>query len=124
MDEPAVDINAPDIAAQVERLSPAEIDKLPFGVILLDREFMVLIYNATEARESGYRNSARGLNFFSVAQYPSAEQFRVGVTAALEAGPVDLEFAWKGDYSDPNRELRIRAMSARNGGIWMFVERD
>jgi hypothetical protein len=43
---------------------------------------------------------------------------------ALEEGPVDLEFGWKGDFSDPKRDLRIRVQSSRQGGIWILVERD
>ena len=43
---------------------------------------------------------------------------------ASEAGPVDLEFGWPGDYGDPDRELRIRVQSARPGGFWIFIERD
>ncbi len=42
----------------------------------------------------------------------------------MDKGPVDLEIGWPGDYGDPSRELRIRVQSARNGGLWLFMERD
>jgi hypothetical protein len=42
----------------------------------------------------------------------------------MENTPVDLELAWFGDPNDPKREMRIRVQSARDGGVWMFIERD
>ena len=42
----------------------------------------------------------------------------------MEAGPVNLEMGWPGDFGDPTRELRIRVQSSRNGGVWLFIERD
>ena len=42
----------------------------------------------------------------------------------VDKGPVDLEIGWPGDYGDPSRELRIRVQSSRNGGLWLFIERD
>jgi hypothetical protein len=35
-----------------------------------------------------------------------------------------VEIGWPGDYGDPGRELRIRVQSSRNGGLWLFIERD
>jgi len=42
----------------------------------------------------------------------------------MEAGPLDLEFAWPDDFADPNHELHIRIQSSRSGGMWLFIERD
>lgn len=119
-----IDFNAPDLAARIERLSQYELDRLPFGVVLLDREGTVLFYSATEARQSGYSGSPIGLNFFTISRCAGREDFRGRITRAIETGPVDLEFGWPGDYADPARELRIRVQSARQGGFWICIERD
>jgi photoactive yellow protein len=119
-----VDFNAPDIAARIEKLSQNELDNLSFGVILLDHQGTVMFYSATEARQSGYGGSPVGQNFFEVSRCAGRDDFRGEIMRASEAGPVDLEFGWPGDYGDPDRELRIRVQSARPGGFWIFIERD
>jgi photoactive yellow protein len=124
MATPAIDFDAPDIAAHIEQLSQYELDKLPFGVILLDRAGVVLFYSETEARQSGYGKVPLGQNLFDISCCMNGDDFRGRVTRAMEAGPVDLEIGWPGDFADPTRELRIRVQSSRKGGVWMFIERD
>jgi len=119
-----VDFNAADLAARIEALTQHELDNLPFGVILLDRDGTVLFYSATEARLSGYGMTPLGKNFFEVGRNPAIGDLRNRIMAAMEAGPVDLEFGWTGDLANPQRDLRIRVQSARRGGVWMFIERD
>ena len=112
-----IDFNAPNLGKRIEALNQYEIDQLPFGVILLNREGTVLYYSATEARLSGYGESPVGRNMFEISACMGSDNFR-------EQGPVDLEFGWPGDFGDPKRELRIRVQSSRSGGVWMFIERD
>ena len=119
-----IDFDAPDLAGKIEQLSRPELDVLPFGVILLDREGTVLFYSATEARLSGYGAAPMGQNFFAVSRCMNSDDFRGRIMRALESGPVDLEFGWPGDYADATRELRIRVQSSRAGGFWIFIERD
>ena len=119
-----VDFNATDLAARIEALTQHEIDNLPFGVILLDRQGIVQFYSETEARQSGYGEIPLGKNLFAISTCLGSDAFRGRIERALEQGPVDLEIGWPGDYGEPRRELRIRVQSARNGGIWLFIERD
>ena len=119
-----VDFEAPDLAARIEQLSQYELDHLPFGVILLDAEGIVLFYSETEARQSGYGSRPIGLNFFEISRCAGKNDFHVRIVRAQEAGRVDLEFALPGDYDDPTREVRVRVQSARKGGVWMFMQRD
>ena len=121
---PDIDFNAPNLGARIETLNEYEIDQLPFGVILLNREGTVLYYSATEARLSGYGKSPVGQNMFEISACMGSDSFRGRVTRAMEQGPVDLEFGWPGDFGNPDRELRIRVQSSRSGGVWMFIERD
>jgi photoactive yellow protein len=123
---PAVFVNfdAPDLAAQIEKLSAGEVDQLQFGVVRLDRDGIVDLYSATEARLSGYGTSPLGQNFFEISRCAGRGDFQARVVKAQEEGPVDLEFAFPGDYANPTRELRVRVQSARNGGVWLFMERD
>lgn len=120
----AIDFDAPDLAALIEQSSQFDLDRLAFGVILLDREGKVLFYSAAEARLSGYGDNPIGQNLFAISKCFASDDFRGRLARAMEQGPVDFEFGWLGDFSDPRRELRIRVLSARNGGLWMFIERD
>ena len=119
-----IDFDAPDLAVRIERLSQHELHNLPFGVILLDREGTVLFYSATEARLSGYGENPLGKNLFKISSCMGSDDFRGRLQRASEAAPLDLELAWPGDYADPTRQLRIRVQSSRNGGMWLFIERD
>jgi photoactive yellow protein len=119
-----VDFNAPDLARRIEQLSQSELDRLPFGVILLDRQGTVLFYSQTEARQSGYGKLPLGQNFFALSRCMAGDDFHGRITRAMETGPVDLEFGWAGDFADPKRDLRIRVQSARQGGVWILIERD
>lgn len=124
MPDAKVNYEAPDLAARIERLSQYELDHLPFGVVRLDFDGSVRFYSATEARLSAYGAVKVGDNFFAVSQCVGKDDFQERIKQAHESGPVDLEFAFPGDHGDPNRGLRIRVQSARQGGVWIFVERD
>ena len=94
-----IDFNAPNLGKRIETLNQYEIDQLPFGVILLNRRGTVLYYSATEARLSGYGESPVGRNMFEISACMGSDNFRGRVTrAAMEQGPVDLEFGWPGDF--------------------------
>ena len=129
MAKASIDFNAPDIAALAEEARQSDLDILPFGVIKLDRQGIVRFYSQAEARLSGYNVSPLGRNLFDISQCASREDLRARIMGAMESGamentPVDLELAWFGDPNDPKREMRIRVQSARDGGVWMFIERD
>jgi photoactive yellow protein len=122
---PTVNFDAPDLARRIEQLSQSELDQLPFGVILLDPKGTVLFYSQTEARQSGYGKLPLGQNLFELSRCLGSDDFRGRIMRAQEeAGPVDLEFGWSGDFADPTRDLRIRVQSAARGGVWIMVERD
>ena len=124
MPDVTVDFEAPYLAARIERLSQSQIHQLSFGAILLDAEGVVLFYSAAERRLSGYPGEAVGRNFFEIARCFGKVDLRAQIMRALEEGRVDLEFALAGDYDDATREMRARVQSARQGGVWLFLQRD
>jgi photoactive yellow protein len=124
MAKASIDFNAADIAAQAEAAHQSDLDALPYGVIKLDRQGIVKFYSATEARLSGYTVVPLGQNLFDISQSLNREDLRARIMGAMENPPADLELAWVGDLANPMRELRIRVQSARDGGVWMFIERD
>ncbi len=117
----AVEFEAADLVARVEKLTQAELDALPFGAVEMDREGKVFSYNKSQERIAGYTVPIGG-NLFEVSRSPSKDELKARIKRAVEEGPVDLDFAWIGGSS--HREVRLRILSSRRGGVWMFVEAD
>jgi photoactive yellow protein len=123
---PLPDFDEPRLADAVERLPTEAIDRLPFGAIRLDASGVVRFYSRAEARLSGYgTRKALGLHFFTqMAPCMDNPEFRGRIERALAAGTLDIELNWYGDFSDPDRELRVRIQSAAGGGAWIFMKRE
>jgi photoactive yellow protein len=121
-----VDFDSPDLVSQVEKLRPEQIDALPYGTIRLDPELRVTFYSQAEAELSGYADRpAIGRIFFSeIAPCMNNADFLGRIETARARGKLDLEFAWIGDFSDPDRELQVRVLSGTDGGVWLFLKRE
>ena len=117
--------DAPDLRQLVEAMTPDAIDALPFGTIRTDANGTITQYSRTEARLSGYDGTRPiGLNFFTaVAPCTDTPEFRGRIERARQAGLLDIEFGHTGDFSDPQRTLRVRVLSAADGGCWIFLQR-
>lgn len=117
--QPAFD--APNLAAALDAMSVEAIDELPFGVIGLDPHDKVRTYNRTEARLSGYKSRpAVGRTFFvDVAPCMNNGYFKGRIDQARQRGTLDVRFSFIGDFNDRQRELIVRALAAKDGGIWI-----
>lgn len=120
------------LAHDIEELTAAEIDALPYGVIRLDDEGRVLFYSKAEGRLSGYgRRPALGRLFFEeIAPCMNTAEFQGRIATARALGQIDIEFGWFGDFDDPERHIRVRIVSAtqtsatQGGGYWMALSRE
>ncbi len=114
-----------DARDQLEGLDPAGLDRLPFGVVRLSARGEVVSFNAREAAESGVRaRPVAGVDFFlQVAPCMNTPSFRGRIEAAAAAGDLDLELGHTGDLRDPHRFIRVRVLSARDGGYWLLMDR-
>lgn len=110
-----------DLALRLDAMTDEERHGLPFGVIGLDREGRVRFYSRTEAAQSGYGSRPiHGLEFFlQVAPCMNTPEVRGRMQRGLDSGQLDLELGHTGDFADARRLLRIRAMSAAGGGLWL-----
>lgn len=115
----------PQIVASVERLSPAELDTLPFGVIKLDSSGKVSSFSQAEAAQSGYgARPAIGKNFFTdLAPCMGTPEFLSRVAQAHAERTLDVLFEHVGDFEDATRVLRIRVKAASDGGTWILIQR-
>jgi photoactive yellow protein len=121
-----LDFNRPDLAKQIEKLPVGELDQLPYGVIKLDADGVTRVFNATEARMSGFKSRpALGLEFFlKVAPCMGTPEFRGRIEQARQTGNIDIEMGWVGDFDDMDREMQVRIQSASDNGIWIFIYRE
>ena len=122
---PGITFEDPDIAASIERLAPAELDALPFGVIKLDASRRVTFFSRTEAELSGYGDRpAIGKNFFmDLAPCMGTPEFLSRFERAHAERTLDVLFEHVGDFKDATRVLRVRIQAASDGGTWIFLKR-
>jgi photoactive yellow protein len=120
-----ITFDAPELARVIEQLPVDAINRLPFGAIKLNSAGVVQFYSAREAELSGRGNRpVIGMEFFTrIAPCMNTPKFREPIEAAIARGKLDIEFTHIGDFSDRDRELAIRAQSASDGGIWLFLQR-
>jgi photoactive yellow protein len=118
-------VDAQGLLAEVERLSPEALDTLPFGVVRLDEEGKVSYFSRAEAEQSGYGDRrAIGRDFFTqMAPCLGTPELLGRIESARRAGTLDILFEQVGDFGDPERELRVRVLSASGGGLWVFLQR-
>lgn len=111
------------LAQEMERLAPEEIDRLPFGVIGLDPQGTIRLYNRTEAETFGVGNRpVIGKTFYSdVAPCMNNAYFKGLIDKARAAGKLDLQFTFIGSYVNARQELKVRVQSASDGGTWIFI---
>ena len=110
------DFGASRLAQAVERLTPEQVDALPFGAIRLDAEWRVTSYNATERRLSGLRREAIGRPVFvEIAPCMDNADFRGRIERAMEAGRLDIAFGYVADLPSGARRVagRARAIGVR-----------
>ena len=119
MSAPAFDtVSAPDL----EGLTPEQLDELPFGTIQLDRDDVVIAYNAAESRLAK-RSSQQtlGKHFFDeVAPCTNESGFR-GLMDSLDERnrSATTDFVFRFSWG-PER-VRVRFLLSSDGTRWVFV---
>ncbi|NBC23343.1 MAG: PAS domain-containing protein, partial [Gammaproteobacteria bacterium] len=109
---------------EIEALAPDNLDRLPVGVIRLDREGRVLSYNAVESHYSGLKPATViGRDFFrEIAPCTAGSVFERTFREGMAAGKLDalLEYV----FAFPGRPMRV-AVQMRSGRdpdtAWIFV---
>jgi photoactive yellow protein len=115
----------PDLAARVEAMNAEQINALPFGAIRIDADGVVRHYSAREAELSGFgERTAIGRDFFTrMAPCMDSPMVRGRIEKALAERTLDIRISHVGDFTDRQRLLELRAVSATSGGFWLFLRR-
>jgi photoactive yellow protein len=117
---------SPNIAREVEKLSSAELDSLAFGVIGLDANDVVRVFNQAEQVNSGFghRTTLGKLFFVDIAPCMDNGYFKGRIDRARKTGALDISFTFVGDFEDRDRELAVRVQATSDGGVWIFHKRN
>lgn len=108
---------------ELDGLSLAQLDQLPFGVIRVDAAGRIDVYNAAESRLSG-RNPARviGRNFFTdVAPCTHLPAFHGRFLEGQRRGDLDEVFGFTFGFEQPQRVVVRMRQSAVADRYWIVV---
>ena len=109
---------------QAVGLSAADLDRLPFGTIQLDREGTVLSYNRAEAELTG-RDPRRvvGRNFFEqVAPCTNVREFAGRFREGVAKGELHAVFPYRFDFEMAPRDVTVTLFySQTTSTAWVFV---
>ncbi len=113
-------------ATRVPTLSDAELDALPFGVICVDPDGVVLRYNLAESRMARLdRAQVVGKNFYRrVAPCTATPEFEGRVRAFLVSGPPIDRFSYVFDFKFGAQQVEIELVRVpANDRVYLLVNR-
>jgi photoactive yellow protein len=123
MSEPPSD-TAAGVSA-LDRLSPEDLDRLPYGAIQVDGDGVIRFYNRAEARLSGRdRDRVLGRNFFlDVAPCTNMPSFFGRFREGVDAGALDVGFDYVFAFRMAPVRVHIRMCGPTDEGLyWILVE--
>jgi photoactive yellow protein len=122
--EPSAAGDAATLPARADDMSPAELDRLPYGMIQLDPRGRILQYNAVESRLASLPQAQQvGRNFFTqVAPCTKVQEFygrfKEGVARESLDGTFHFHFAFK----QHPRDVTVRLFySRRTRTVWVMI---
>lgn len=118
--------NLPNLA-DADILTEDELDRLPVGMVQLDRDGTVLKFNRTESRLASYeREDALGRNFFDeVAPCTKVQEFHGRFLEGVARRSLHTVFPYEFRFRDGRRKDVIISMfySQSTDTIWVQVQR-
>ncbi len=121
-----LEFGSADIENDMARLSPSDIDSLPFGTIQLDHAGKILQFNVMEGRITGRDpRTMVGKNFFTdVAPCANTPTFKGAFDKGVKAGNLNVMFDYTFDYVMTPTRVKVHMKKAVAGdGYWVFIKR-
>ena len=117
---------ADEFYAQIDDLTPAELDELPQGTIQLDAVGTIIRFNTAEANLAGLdARRVIGKNFFrDIAPCTDVAEFRGRFTEGVENKKLFEKFRYRFAFTNkPHRDVMITLFySARTSTVWVTVQ--
>lgn len=110
--------------ALIDSFTPDEFDSLPYGVIKLDRDGVILAYNAVEGKFSGLlADEVIGKNYFSdIAPCTALTDFEQKYREGMESGYLNefFDFVFNFPGRPMNVQIHLKSSPSHEGG-WAFI---
>jgi photoactive yellow protein len=113
------------ILSEVDGLTNAQVDELPFGAIQLDPAGCILQFNEYEANLSNRRApDTVGRNFFSeVAPCTNVREFYGRFREGVVRGQLNESFDFRFEFRMAPRNVRVTLFySEPTATVWVFVQ--
>ena len=113
-----------EILDAADTMGPDELDRLPYGMIQLDRTGRILNYNAVESRLAMLRKEdAIGKQFFTeIAPCTKVQEFYGRFKAGVIRESLDVSFRFHFAFKQSPRDVTVRLLySRRSRTVWVLV---
>ena len=115
-----------DLDNKLAKMSDADIDKLSFGAVLLDRDGKILRYNMAEGEITG-RDPAEvmGKNFFNdIAPCTKSPEFFGRFKDGVSSGNLNILFEYRFDHKMTPTKVKVHMKKdLSKDAYWVFVKR-
>ncbi|NKE48224.1 photoactive yellow protein [Roseomonas frigidaquae] len=115
-----------DMENVLAKMSAAQIEKLAFGAVELDREGKILTYNAAEGAITGRDpKAAIGKNFFTdIAPCTNKPAFKGVFDKGVASGKLNAMLEYTFDYNMKPTKVKVHMKKAiSTESYWVFVKR-
>lgn len=116
-----------DVLERADVLSEEELDQLPVGMIQLDRNGKVLMFNQTESDLARFeRGQALGRSFFDeVAPCTKVKEFYGEFVRGVEERDLNVRFPYEFKFRDGRRKDVVISLfySDNTDSVWVLVDR-
>ena len=113
-----------DVLDAVDTMGPEELDRLPYGMIQLDRTGRILNYNAVESKLASLRKEdAIGKQFFTeIAPCTKVQEFYGRFKEGVIREALDTSFRFHFAFKQSPRDVTVRLLySKRTRTVWVLV---
>lgn len=113
-----------DMLESIDTLSPDELDRLPWGIIQLDRTGRILNFNAVESRLASLaKTDAIGKQFFTeIAPCTRVQAFYGRFKEGVIQESLDTSFSFHFAFKQSPRDVTVRLLySKRSRTVWVII---
>jgi photoactive yellow protein len=113
-----------DVLDHVDRMTPDELDRLPFGLIQRDAAGRILNYNAVESRLASIaKQDAIGKQFFTeIAPCTRVQEFYGRFKEGVIRESLDTSFHFHFAFKQNPRDVTVRLLyTRRTRTVWVLI---
>ena len=113
-----------EVLEAADRMTPVELDRLPYGMIQLDATGRILNYNAVESRLAALpQDEAIGKQFFTeIAPCTKVQEFYGRFKEGVIRETLDTSFRFHFAFKQNPRDVTVRLLySKRTRTVWVLI---